>query len=198
MRDTMKASGWEPEEVEEIPERPKEEVPVPDVRVESAPARMRIFKSDLEKHGYTPGCLGCRQVFMGSKKNGGHNEQCRARMYPLLINDDSSKHRFESAEARRQDWNVRKGTTEDVEAKRRKLEKEDVSVTPSIPGADKRDMVRDALGDLEHNAKKARIETEVSRDEMQDFIDQDFGNEEDMFRNTENHGNEQRTTQQTG
>ena len=33
---------------------------------------------------------------------------------------------------------------------------------------------------------------------MQDFIDQDFGNEEDMFRNTGGDGNEQGTNQQTG
>ena len=149
------------ENTEEIPERPLGEVLVPDAITENVPARVRIIKSDLEKYGYTPGCLGCRQVLMGSKKNAGHSEPCRARMYPLLLRDDSNKHRFENADIRKKEWSEGNGKgAEDIEVKRRRLGKDNVEDDPSIQGGDKRDMVREALGEStdEPSAKKARAE----------------------------------------
>ena len=88
---------------------------------------------------------------------GGHSEPCRARLYPLLAKDEANRHRFENAEARRQEWSDKHehgGAKDDTEAKRRRLDKGSVETAPSIQGGDKRDMVRDALG--ESTAKKAR------------------------------------------
>ena len=117
----------EPEEkktdIEEsaIPERAPEEVPMPEPMIEVMPARMRILQKDLHIHGYTAGCIGCRQVLTGVKKIQAHTELCRARMYPLMRAAEGSKSRAEEAEQKKQDWDRRASEIEAQESvKRRK------------------------------------------------------------------------------
>ena len=50
---------------------------------EYVPRRFRIQKSDLEKHGYTAGCPGCRAANRGLQATA-HSEGCRARIQKEL------------------------------------------------------------------------------------------------------------------
>ena len=48
--------------------------------VEVAPRRMYIEKDDLQEHGYTVGCPGCKSLLMGDRMWRNHNDGCKRRM----------------------------------------------------------------------------------------------------------------------
>ncbi len=60
-----------------------------------------IYKGDIEKHGPTTGCAGCKAAMSGSKYRAKHSEECRKRMEELIGQDPEGKQRFESAVQRR-------------------------------------------------------------------------------------------------
>ena len=92
---------------EVIPARPIEEIPKVDPLIEAMPARLRINRSDLITHGYTSRCLGCKQVLENARKNGGHIEECRRRIYPLIASSEAGADRAAETEDRRTDWKKR-------------------------------------------------------------------------------------------
>ena len=51
------------------------------------PARFYIRKVDLEKHGYTANCPGCKAALRGTTKQK-HTETCRARLFEAMTDDD--------------------------------------------------------------------------------------------------------------
>ena len=42
-------------------------VPIPPTPIDPVPRRLYILRRDLEKHGFTPGCLGCASVRNGTQ-----------------------------------------------------------------------------------------------------------------------------------
>ena len=46
---------------------------------EPVPRKVYIQKEDLEEHGYTVGCPGCKSVLRGTTRQG-HTEGCRKRV----------------------------------------------------------------------------------------------------------------------
>ena len=103
----MRQVNTEEKDIEVIPERPAETIPLPDPMIEEKPARLRILKADLITHGYTKGCIGCRGVMTGVKKIQAHSEECRARIYPLMKANEASRERVNEAEERQADWQKR-------------------------------------------------------------------------------------------
>jgi hypothetical protein len=67
----------------------------PEVRV------AKIYKEDVEEHGPTPKCPGCRALKNGSKYRAKHSDECRTRFEALLSETDAGKKRFEAARERR-------------------------------------------------------------------------------------------------
>ena len=57
---------------------------------DKVPARFYIRKMDLEKHGYTANCPGCKAVLRGTTKQK-HSEACRARFLQAMADDDRVK-----------------------------------------------------------------------------------------------------------
>lgn len=44
------------------------------------PRRVYVEKKDLEEHGYTARCPGCRSILMGDRARQGHSEECKQRL----------------------------------------------------------------------------------------------------------------------
>lgn len=44
-----------------------------------------IFRADLEKVGYTPGCRGCEEAYNKADQPRSHTEACRARVYAEMV-----------------------------------------------------------------------------------------------------------------
>ena len=57
---------------------------------DTAPRRVQITRADLEKHGFTKGCLGCR-AWLAGKPRQGHSEECRKRMEAAMVDDPRAK-----------------------------------------------------------------------------------------------------------
>ena len=69
---------------------------------ETRPRRVRITAADIAKHGYTVGCMRCYYMQMGDfSHSGGHNEECRARMYRAFEQEQGAKWAKVSAEVER-------------------------------------------------------------------------------------------------
>ena len=67
-----------------------EERPEREEDFEVVPRRAKIFRTDLERHGYTAGCDGCKAAMLG-KTARGHNEKCRKRLEDLLKDEPRMK-----------------------------------------------------------------------------------------------------------
>ena len=74
------------------------------------PARFYIRKVDLEKHGFTANCPGCRAALLGTTKQK-HTETCRAR----LFEDDD---RVVRSTKRIEKYVARKAEEQDVKKRR--------------------------------------------------------------------------------
>ena len=61
------------------------------------PRSVRILKTDVDKHGPTPNCAGCRAVVASKPWRTAHSAACRQRMEVLMAEDETSKHRVELA-----------------------------------------------------------------------------------------------------
>jgi len=82
-------------------------------------------------------------------------------MYLLLSKDENSKVRFEGAEARRKVWSERNPRRAgNAEEETEKVSEESMPGEHHIQGGDKRDLVRDAIGEatVQPSTKKARQE----------------------------------------
>ena len=79
-----------------VVQRPPEPLaPAPEPRV-PIPRRVRLGKSDFEKHGYTAGCPGCIHYATEGSARAGHNEACRARMEKLMSETEEGAAKLES------------------------------------------------------------------------------------------------------
>ena len=73
-------------------------MPEPDPDIRAA----HITKDDLETHGGTERCPGCRALATG-RYRAKHTAECRKRFEPLLTQTDSGKRRVEAAHNRKMD-----------------------------------------------------------------------------------------------
>jgi hypothetical protein len=96
---------------------------LPDVQVELEreivvmPNRFTIRKEDLERHGYSAGCQGCKALLRGTARQG-HSEACRKRLEGELKDDP----RMKLQKARQEEYVARR--LEEQERKRRKQQEE--------------------------------------------------------------------------
>ncbi len=67
-----------------------------------------IYKSDVDEHGPTPRCPGCKAAAAGGKYRAKHTEECRKRFEEILMQTERGKRRFESATERKFDAITRK------------------------------------------------------------------------------------------
>ena len=73
---------------------------LPDVTVrQEAPRRMYVKLADLQKHGYTAGCSGCKALEHGGPRTG-HSEACRSRISQFLSSMPEGQKRIYEARRR--------------------------------------------------------------------------------------------------
>ena len=90
---------------------------VPDsnpVKAPGAPRRVNIRKADLQKYGFTAGCVGCQHAQM-DLPNRVHTDECRQRVTQAMESDDTNKIRLERAKDRQDQYFAK--VIEDSEAK---------------------------------------------------------------------------------
>ena len=66
---------------------------------QKAPVRLMIKREDLEKHGFTTRCPGCKAILRGTARQG-HSEQCRARLTEAMKGEFVER-RLEAQDAKR-------------------------------------------------------------------------------------------------
>ena len=92
--------------VEPVEKEPEAYSPCPEL-IAKRPRRQRLERSDFVDHGYTPGCPGCNLISSGRPGEAHHNETCKIRMEPLLLQSDTGRHRVERALQRNTDYTAR-------------------------------------------------------------------------------------------
>ena len=82
----------------ELPKSANEfvQVPMPEVEVRAA----YIYRGDLETHGATPGCPGCRALLDNNRFRAKHTAECRIRLEELISQSEAGKARLERASSR--------------------------------------------------------------------------------------------------
>ena len=88
---------------------------------ERVPVRFHVKKTDLETHGYSTRCFGCRSILRGTRRQG-HSEACRKLLMKAMADNDRvirSKDRIDEFLARK---------VEESDLKRIKVEQKDVPV----------------------------------------------------------------------
>ena len=155
---------------------------------EAVPRKVYISKDDLEIHGYTVGCPGCKSVLRGTTRQG-HTEGCRRRVEKELegtekamrakkkVNEYVDKKMTEDEEARRVRSEAKKmkmdGTNEmEVDEKERGDEddkKRKADGTVLTPDTDKKAKAKEssmgkvAPGAFDSKAKEERVEVSRKR-----------------------------------
>ena len=97
-----------------------------DIANKPAIRRFKIGKQDIEHHGVTQGCKGCKAVVMGRSKRE-HSEQCRARFEAALKDGERVK-----TSKRREGELYARLMEESEEKKRSKLEPENVQMVALV------------------------------------------------------------------
>ena len=67
-----------------------------------------MFKTDIEEHGPTPKCPGCRALGNAGKYRAKHTDECRIRFEKILSETEAGKKRIEAARERRLDGITKK------------------------------------------------------------------------------------------
>ena len=117
---------------------------------EAAPKEFYIRKRDVEEHGHTKGCAGCRTMFQGGTRQN-HSAECRTRFRELLQGEG----RVMRMEAKRKEYEEK--MEEKEERKRRKEERK----------AERRGSKRAAEDEDLEQERMQRGEPEEGRDEME-------------------------------
>ena len=133
------------------------------------PRNVHIAKKDLETHGYTSGCIGCRSILVGGCRQG-QSPACRARM--AEISERHGQVREDTAEGQRA---VEKAASDAKRA--RKMETEEITgiphdnaassstarrTSPSELGTtERRRNLMEGRCDLEPQFKRARVGSDV-------------------------------------
>ena len=134
---------------------------------ETAPRRAKISKRDLEVHGYTVGCEGCKAV-LGNKTARAHSEKCRKRVEELMKDDPKVKGATE-----RQSGFISKV----IEAEDRKRTREDENEVEESEAKKKQDELNEVRDNMtmsellaeargEETEKKRKAEQEIEREEV--------------------------------
>ena len=72
----------------------------PPVIQQPVPRNVRILKEDVDRHGATPNCPGCRAIVANKPWRAAHSGACRQRMEKLLADDEDTGGRVERAAER--------------------------------------------------------------------------------------------------
>ena len=83
-------------------------VKVDDTEVVGDPRRFQITKHDIEKVGYSDGCMGCNAMRAG-KPSQRHSEYCRRQVQDDLKGTEEGRQRLDKAEERFTEALVRAG-----------------------------------------------------------------------------------------
>ena len=99
---------------------PDKAVYVPIQEPETEVRTAYIYKKDIDEHGPTDKCPGCRAVMGGGRYRARHTDECRKRFESLLSGSETGKKRYEAATERimrqqddRAERKKRKGGTEE-------------------------------------------------------------------------------------
>ena len=87
-------------------EKAEQAVFIPVTQEEQEVRSAYIYKTDVDKHGPTPKCPGCRALANGARYRARHTPECRKRFEELLSQDDGGA-RFAAAKRRRDDHDAR-------------------------------------------------------------------------------------------
>ena len=121
--DDLEADGDMPEEAEEVPAGPQGGGAAPRVVVintrETPPEEFYIKRQDVELHGVTKGCAGCRTMFGGGTRQN-HSAECRERFRALL----QGEQRVQRMEAKRREF-ADKAEEEEGQRRREKRHKKE-------------------------------------------------------------------------
>ena len=91
---------------------------MPPTPIDPVARKLYILRKDLEKHGFTPGCLGCASVRNGTQPQLPHSDECRQRIMKEVEKTDDGKKRLQQAEERANEYlakRVREGATSSTE-----------------------------------------------------------------------------------
>ena len=138
------------------------------------PRNVRILKIDVDKHGPTPGCPGCRAAAGGKNWRTAHTADCRTRMEALMKTDEDGKRRLDLANETMAHHIVNMGAevAEEEDSKKRRLDSSRLAAERSegpVPEADRMPddtlpSVRAAMGGKDASpaavARKRRAEEE--------------------------------------
>lgn len=67
-----------------------------------------IYKQDIDEHGPSDRCPGCRAVMSGGKYRAKHTEDCRSRFEKILADTEQGKKRLDAARERKEDEETRR------------------------------------------------------------------------------------------
>ncbi len=79
---------------------PERAVYVPHRDPEAEPRVAYIYKKDVEEHGPTPRCPGCKVALNGGKYRAKHTDECRKRFEETLSKSEAGRKRYEAATER--------------------------------------------------------------------------------------------------
>ena len=80
---------------------PQAYIPMPDEPDDTEPHAAKIIQRDVETHGGSERCPGCRAAKNGAKSRAKHTHECRQRFERLLQVDIRGRRRFARAAERR-------------------------------------------------------------------------------------------------
>ena len=105
--------------------------PMPEVDIE--PRRAKIQKVDVEEHGPSERCPGCRAVQLGKPK-APHTDNCRKRFESILSQSEKGKKRFDAATQRRLDAITKKACEMQEEIEKKEANADSTGPTPEAGG----------------------------------------------------------------
>ena len=174
--DDPDADGELPEAPEQPPEQPRGESQSSEARGsdeaprkivvntrQPAPKEFYIKKRDIEAHGHTRGCAGCRTMFQGGTRQS-HSAECRERFRELLKDEEKVKRTEEKRkdyeqkmEEKEQRKDGKKKSKEERRGRQRAAEDDEIEeerVREAVP-EEERGQKRKAEGDeLEQDRKR--------------------------------------------
>ena len=150
--------------------------------------RMRITNEDVQAHGPTRGCQGCRAVALKLKSQT-HSESCRTRMTKLISQTPHGAERVQAAEekvsemlAEKLERDIKKSedkdrrgrdelTAEDMPKKKVRMEKESAAEEGDVDARasgsrSEGERQKDEEEDVEKKAKRQRLNDEVNDEEL--------------------------------
>ncbi len=139
-----------------------EDVPDPEPS-EAVPRQIFIRKEELEKHGYTKGCVRCDALRAGRSTTARHSAACRKRIEEAMQADESEENqaRLKATVTRRNEY-IEKRVAEDVAAQQAKKPRID-SVNPpgSVRRSDQSLSAPPRLTTGADDTKKRRLESQA-------------------------------------